>query len=357
MIGYLVDEWRRSPAPPEFVIADTRGPGPLAGWPRHMAGAAWTLVRHARRRPLAYIHVAGRGSSARKLLLVALARMLGEPVLLHLHDYDYEDFCRRLPRPALGLVRWMFRRADHVIVLGEDAHRTVTGLLGVPVERISILANAVPAPTRPATLRAGGEVPHLLFLGQLSERKGVHDLIAALDRPELRALPWRATIAGGGPHQQRFADQLAATAIADRVALPGWVDRPTTLGLLENADVLVLPSYAEGMAMSVLEGIAYGLAVVSTPVGALREVLEDGRSALLVEPGDIAGLAAALARVVADPALRAGLGAGAAARFRAGYDAARYPGRLAPIIDRALAHRAGRPAQPPGTALPAAGES
>jgi|HubBroStandDraft_1064217.scaffolds.fasta_scaffold00066_32 glycosyltransferase involved in cell wall biosynthesis len=330
MVGYLAHEWQAHSEPPDFEILDPRGPGQLRSWPRHFLATLWRIRRRLRDRPLAYIHVAGRGSSLRKFLLTAFCRILGVPVLLHLHDYDYEQFCTALPAPLLAPVRWMFRAADQVIVLGRDAKRTVTDVLGVPSERVAVLPNAVPAPA-PASARGSSPV-EILFLGQLSRRKGVHDLIEALDRPNMRSLPWSATIAGGGPHQEMFERQLAATAIAGRVSLPGWVDRQAISALLNRADILVLPSYAEGMAMSVLEGMAHGLCIVCTPVGALSEVIEPERSGLLVEPGAVSQLSRVLERAVTDGDLRARLGAGAAERFRIDFDVATYPARLSAII-------------------------
>jgi len=284
----------------------------------------------------------------RKLLVTGFCRLLHMPVLLHLHDYDYEQFCRSLPAPLLGLVRWMFQTADHVIVLGADARRTVTDLLRVPGDRVSILPNAVPAP---AALPAPASSPvEILFLGELSLRKGVQDLIEALDRPDLRQLSWRATLAGGGPHQQFFVQQLAGTSIAARVELPGWVDRSAISILLNRADILVLPSYAEGLAMSVLEGMAHGLCIVCTPVGALGDVIEPERSGLFVEPGAVSQLSQVLARVVADGDLRTRLGFGAAERFRLGFDVANYPSRLLPILELAL-HRRDRAPSRVGLAI------
>jgi glycosyltransferase involved in cell wall biosynthesis len=335
MIGYLVEAWRADPAAPRWEIVDPRGPGPWRSWTGYFTHALRQIARRAGEKPLAYIHVAGRGSTLRKFLLTGFCRLLRLPILLHLHDYDYEAFYGALPAPLRAGVRWMFRTADHVIVLGRDARRTVVERLGVPGDRVSVLPNAVPA-VEPVPGPALGPV-EILFLGQLSRRKGVHDLIAALSRPELALLSWHATIAGGGPHQRLFEIQLAGSRALSRVALPGWLDRPTTDALLRRADILVLPSYAEGMAMSVLEAMAHGLCIVCTPVGALGEVIEPEESGLLVPPGSVSSLSEALIRAVSDPALRARLGAGALARFQQGYDAAGYPARLMPIIRRALA--------------------
>ena len=117
--------------------------------------------------------------------------------------------------------------------------------------------------------------------------------------------------------------------LADRVGFPGWIDQPAASALCAAGDILVLPSHAEGLAMSVLEGLAHGLAVVATPVGAHAEVIEPELSGLLAPPGDVAALAAALTRVIGDPALRERLRAGARQRFLDCYDVRSYAVRLA----------------------------
>jgi glycosyltransferase involved in cell wall biosynthesis len=166
-----------------------------------------------------------------------------------------------------------------------------------------------------------------VFLGYLSARKGVPELLEALASPALATLPWRATLAGGGPVEE-FRGRAAALGLAERVDFPGWIDQPAATALCAAADILVLPSHAEGLAMSVLEGLAHGLAVVTTPVGSHAEVIEHEASGLLVPPGDVAALAAALGRVVGDPRLRNRLRTGARQRFLDRFDVRSYSARL-----------------------------
>jgi glycosyltransferase involved in cell wall biosynthesis len=177
---------------------------------------------------------------------------------------------------------------------------------------------------------------HILFLGNPSRRKGLHDLIAALAIAPLRSLEWRLSVAGGGAEIETFRDMSRAAAIADRVSFLGWVDRATTTCLLDAADILVLPSYAEGMAMSVLEAMSHGLCIVCTPVGSLQDVVENETSALVVQPGEINALARALARAVTDPALRVRLGSAAARAFANKFDVAHYPGQIRPVYQAAF---------------------
>jgi glycosyltransferase involved in cell wall biosynthesis len=126
---------------------------------------------------------------------------------------------------------------------------------------------------------------------------------------------WHATLAGGGAIElyRRKAENLE---LLSRVDFPGWVDQRRACALLTASDVLVLPSYDEGLPLVILEALTAGVPVVCSPVGAIPEVLEDGKSAFFVEPGDIQGLADALVKLSGEPALRERL----AAEGRALYD-------------------------------------
>src|SRR5436305_1918660 len=177
--------------------------------------------------------------------------------------------CDAPPGWAAGRAAALFRGAALVVVLGRGDAGLLQTRFGVAPTRIAVMHNAVPAPAPPVAPRSGASV-HIVFLGRLSERKGVPELIAALADPKLAALPWRATLAGDGD-LARYRAAAAEAGIAARIDFPGWLDRAGTERLLREADVLVLPSYDEGMAMSVLEGLAYALRVVCTAVGALAE--------------------------------------------------------------------------------------
>ncbi len=323
VIGYMIDGWAGRPDAPDWRVLDTRGPRVDLKAPFRFLRALGAMLLAAPRRPLLHVHIAGRGSTLRKVIVGAWARRLGLRVVLHLHDYNYRAFCDGLPRWTLASVRALFRGADLVIVLGRGDADLVAARFGVEPARVVVMANAVSAPSPPVARTAGAETIHILFLGRLSERKGVPELIAALADSALARLPWRATLAGDGD-VERYRALARAAGCADRIAFPGWLDRERTDRLLRSGDVLVLPSHDEGMAMSVLEGLAYRLCVICTPVGALAEVVEDDVSGLLVAPGDAPGLAAALARAITEPALRARLGAAGQALFHRRFEAGAY---------------------------------
>jgi glycosyltransferase involved in cell wall biosynthesis len=127
---------------------------------------------------------------------------------------------------------------------------------------------------------------------------------------------------------QRYAQALNMGA---RVKLRGWLDRKAAEGLLARASVFVLPSYVEGLPMSLLEAMAMGCPVVATCVGGIPDIVEDGVNGLLVRPGDPHALAGALARVLRDKALASRLGEAARATVADRFTAERSLARLEKI--------------------------
>jgi glycosyltransferase involved in cell wall biosynthesis len=134
--------------------------------------------------------------------------------------------------------------------------------------------------------------------------------------PDLQNRPWTATLAGNGP-VPKYRAEAASMGLADRVFLPGWQSADQVKALLAEADIFVLPSQHEGLPMAILEAMAGGVPVIATPVGAIGDAIRDGQTGLLVPPGDVGALAAALARLLDNAGLRHTLATNARARFEA----------------------------------------
>jgi glycosyltransferase involved in cell wall biosynthesis len=335
-MGYFLRAHQQTEQRLRYQVVDPRGPWYLAESPRHVIGAAiyfgraiLTLCRTCLASPcVAHVNVAGRGSTIRKIILLTVGRALGLRYVLHLHDYDYAEYYRSQGAFLKKLIIMMFRRAAAVVVLGRRDLEVVSQLLQLSKDRITVLHNAVPDPgPNPDRRRVPGTPCRLLFLGHLSTRKGVPDLLVALASPAVKHLRWQATLAGGGPIDE-YRNLAKDLGILDSVCFPGWLDEARASELCANADVLVLPSYAEGLAMSVLEGLSHGLAVITTPVGAHLEVIEPEVSGILVQPGDTTALADALVRVIQDEILRNRLAKGARDRFLEKFDVRGYAARL-----------------------------
>ena len=283
---------------------DTRGGGSAGMSLVVLIQAMYKLIAGKLSGDLAGVHVnmAERLSLFRKGAIIALCKALNIPVVLHLHAAQLHHFYRRLPNPLQALTRWFFSLATTCVVLGESSQRFVIDELHVAPEKVAIVINGVPAPELPKKHRTDAKF-NLLFLGNLSERKGVSDLLRALSNPGFDPQQLAVTIAGGGDieHYQQLAQQLR---VADLVSFAGWVDQAQAAELLSKADALILPSYDEGLPLVILEAMAAGVAVICTPVGEIPSVLTDQLNAYFVKPGDSVSIAATIQRLINEPVFR-----------------------------------------------------
>lgn len=257
---------------------------------------------------LVHINLGDKASAARKGAVAVLARLSGARVVVHLHAVELDAMWRSggaLKRWAIALP---FRIASTNIVLGDVWKRWLVDDLGVRADRVDVLVNGVPAPPYvPRDHTAPRERVELLFLGNLLERKGVSDLIAALGALPAGLPQWRLTFAGGGD-VAGYTAKAQAAGIADNVRFLGWVEQQVSASLLASADAMVLPSYHEGLPLVILEALGAGTPVLSTAVGAVPQFVPHDEIALIIAPGDREALTANLARLIADPALRQRLG-------------------------------------------------
>lgn len=206
---------------------------------------------------------------------------------------------------------------------------------GVEERRTSVVPNAAPAvPPLPdrETLRlelalAG---PTLAFAGRLMAAKALDVALDALAAVEDVAL----VVAGDGPDRAALEAQAALLGLGGRVRFLGPTSRDDVLRLFRAADAVLLSSAWENFPHTVVEALAVGAPVVATAVGGIPEVVRDGENGLLVPPGDAAGLAAAMRRIVDDVHLRERLAA-AAAPSVAGYEPELLLGRIEEQLEAA----------------------
>jgi glycosyltransferase involved in cell wall biosynthesis len=271
-----------------------------------------------------HINLASSGSTARKLIFSAIADVCRTPYVIHLHGAEYREFWASRGNLGARAIERFFRRAAGILVLGRIWQDFVSERVPDAAGKIRILPNATRAPLVPHGKSKDREVV-ISFLGRLGPRKGTPQLVAAL-----AALPdsgWRAVLAGDGDVADTRA-MVRNLKLEHRVNVPGWVGPAKVEQILQETDVFVLPSFAENLPMSIIEAFAHGIAVVSTPVGSVPEMIEEGRTGLMVPVDDSAALASALQRLILDPELRMTLGRNARQAHDDHYRLSSYTDRL-----------------------------
>src|ERR1700722_1070866 len=248
-----------------------------------------------------HINVAGGGSAYRKAFLAKVARFMGIPYVVHIHGSRFHTTWPSSNSTLRRVVDAMLLRSAAIVVLGQYWFRHIADNLPVVLPKIYILSNATPR-AGPRTLgRRKNERVRITSLGVLGARKGTSELIEALAQLADRT-DWEATIAGDG-NIKRYLKLVAERHISGRVHLPGWLSPDEVNTLLDETDIFVLPSFAENLPMSILEAFAHGVAVISTPVGAIPEIVVPDVTGIIVPVGDVDALADALLRLIETPEL------------------------------------------------------
>lgn len=284
---------------------------------------------------LLHIHLSGRGSTYRKAMLARAARLFSKPYVLQLHGTDYREFWEQSHPTIRHEIDQMFLHASRTIVLGDYWSKVVLDRLPSLKGKVIVLKNATKAASSPSRPAAASEPLRITFLGQLGSRKGSAEFLSALALLKDNA-GWAATLAGDGAIGEA-REQADVAGLASRIDIPGWLELRARDALLQNTDVLVLPSRAENLPMVILEAFAYGVPVVSTPVGAIPEVVKDGHNGLLVEPGDVVALSHAIGRLIDDRPLRQRMGEAALIDHGKYFDLSVYAEALAGIWHGAVA--------------------
>lgn len=282
-----------------FTNSGSAGPTKLGRLLMFLKAIAQVTI--ARQGTTYHVNLASKGSATRKWVLTALMRIRKHPYVLHLHGGGFENFYESLDSVRAFLVRKMFHRADGVAVLGTVWQRFAEGRLNVPPSKVFVLPNAVPGPSV-VPVREGPI--KVLFTGRIGKRKGALDLLLAWKNVNYGQSS-ELVLAGKVEDEAGVAEALRTSK---NTRVTGWLDQASLCEELAKASIIVLPSHVENFPLSLLEGAAWGLAPISTAVGAIPDIITNGQNGLIVEPENSCDLAHALQTLLEDQALRQNFG-------------------------------------------------
>ncbi len=262
------------------------------------------------------------------------ARRLGIPALLHVHGL-FDVVVPTWSRLKQAGFRRALRVPDKVIVLSEGWQRWFAGQMDPA--RIEVLRNPVDVQRfRPRTEAARDGLVRLLFVGTGEPvRKGGYDILAAAPAV-IAAAPQVRFVFVGEDTEQLEARRVRGTPLEPYFEFTGSKDAQQIAPYFENADVLLLPSYSEGLPIALLEGMAASLSVVACPVNGIPEAMSEPDNGIFVPPGDGAALARAILELVGDPERRTRTGVANRRKALAEFDRSHYARALGAIYQRAL---------------------
>jgi glycosyltransferase involved in cell wall biosynthesis len=231
-------------------------------------------------------------------------RLAGARVVAHMHIANVFRAGGLARRAQVALDNATARLCGRIVAVSE-ATRISLLRQGYPAARVVVVHNGI-GPAAPVELRrpdgAPDAAPLLLHVGRLAPVKGQRELIEALAllrRPDAVAVLAGKDLETGGSYQRELETLAAALGVHERVVFAGY--RDDVPALLAAADVFVLPSFVEGLPLTVLEAMAAARPVVASRAGGTPEAVVDGETGVLVPPGDVEALAGALDELLADP--------------------------------------------------------
>ena len=255
----------------------------------------WQMLSN---RKIQIVHVQGSHGASfdRKKMFVKIAKRFNKKVVWHMHASQFVPFYEGR-QDKEDIVRHL-NMADTLIVLSKYYQDFYTKI-GVDPSKIVILNNLVPKPVFNAEKIYTDNRLHLLFLGEISKRKGAFDIVQAMsewpeltDKVEIRI--------GGNGETERLKTAIKEAQLEHCVKFEGWVGGEKKIHLLNWADVYILPSFNEGLPISILEALSYNCPIISTPVGGIPEVVTEDNG-ILVEPGNTKQIAEAIHNYVEHP--------------------------------------------------------
>lgn len=247
-----------------------------------------------------HIHMSYKGSFYRKYYITKLCKSYDKRVIIHLHGSEFKDFYNRGNVKRKKQIEELFSIADISVVLGESWKQFILKI--APKAKVIIVSNAVTLPA--IETKKINDIRTFLFLGALIKRKGIVDLLDAVKQMKDQGVfNFRLLIAGSGLEEQRLKEYVKENKLQSYVRFLGWITKEQKPELLQKSDVLVLPSYNEGLPIAILEAMSYALPIISTNVGSIAEAVKENVNGFLIEPGDVNALVCIMKKLTLDSEL------------------------------------------------------
>lgn len=260
-----------------------------------------TLIKDSKIK-IIHIHTASYNSFWRSSLFVKVAKLFNKKVVLHIHGGGFKEFFALSPKK----ISKTLEKCDVLIVLSEYWKRFFSDITKRPC--IEIVNNIIPYPSADNRLKTKSPIVNFLFLGLISEQKGIFDLVSTIAENKTSLRNKMTLSIGGLGKTTQLTEYIEEHKISDIVKYKGWIAGKEKIEMLNSSDVFILPSYTEGIPISILEAMSYNQAIISTPVGGIPEIVKNGVNGLLVTPGDKEMLYNAIIDIIKNPDKRIKMG-------------------------------------------------
>jgi len=243
------------------------------------------ILSFNRKIKIIHIHGASRGSFVRKFICFLIAKYLFRKIIIyHIHGAEYHLFYEESSPIVKKAIRMFINNSNTIVCLSEVWKSFFT--LNFNVKKIVIVPNIIDYPSV-YNVNKESSVLELLFLGQIGNRKGIFDLLIVISTNKKKYTGKIKLESEGNGELERLMEIIKKEQLEGIVEFIGWVTKEEKINFLQDADVYILPSYNEGLPISILEAMSYGKAIISTNVGGISEIVIPGKNGVLVKPGNL----------------------------------------------------------------------
>lgn len=241
---------------------------------------------------IVHIHSSFGPSFYRKMPFIYIASWVNLPIINHIHGADFNEFYVNASKKKRKQIKKVYNKCSVLIALSEEWMQRLSQI--VTEDKIIIIENYSIPHENVLKKRLKRQCNNIvLFLGELGRRKGCYDIPEVIKEVKKRIPTVTFILAGvGAENDETTIKQLMSdNNVAENVVFPGWVRGEEKDRWLRDADLFFLPSYNEGMPMSVLDAMGYGLPIVSTNVGGIPKIVHNEENGYCREPGDVQSMA------------------------------------------------------------------
>ena len=229
-----------------------------------------------------HIHGAANASFYRCKIFIHIAKLFKKKVILHEHAADFIEFYKKSNKKN-DIVETI-NKCDVIIVLSES-WKTFFSSIGVDSKKIHIVNNIIPSPTTQKRNKKDNKL-HLLFMGEISIRKGCFDLLQAISENDKHLRDKILLRIAGNAVDGNIQTFIENHKLENFVIYEGWISGEKKIECLNWADIYILPSYNEGLPIAILESMSYKKPIISTPVGGIPEIVKNNNNGILISPGN-----------------------------------------------------------------------
>lgn len=247
------------------------------------------------------VHTASWNSFYRSFIYIAIARLVRLPVVLHIHPANFYEFYRRGGWVRKSLIESAGNMSAKIVFLTSSIRDHFVAVY--PDKDLYVLPNPVNVGqfTRRENTPERNRL-QLLFMGWIVKGKGVYDIVDVIPGV-LKSFPDARFVFAGNKEVEQLRSMIKQRGLGEVTSVPGWVSGQEKVDLLLGSGALLLPSYSEGVPNVILEAMASGLPIITTPVGGIPSILQHMVSGLFVNPGDKAELESAILQLLRDEVL------------------------------------------------------